>query len=228
MPSSPTASVDSNSSADPEIEFINPKQVEALYDLIENRYNEVQTELEAYEMMDDDIQELREVSLNKYELNLLAEAYEAAGHHSSAAEMREQAEEYDERIKELQTALEENNLENLDDVKNHMMSMVELEIQRETYEIQLKACKKYLEKLKRKAYLETKKTTLKPASPRRYPKAASPSRLNTEVGREYTSLTPKASPRAKPERLEKVEKTEKPAADKKALPLISLPAVKKS
>ena len=99
MPSSPTASVDSNSSADPEIEFINPKQVEALYDLIENRYNEVQTELEAYEMMDDDIQELREVSLNKYELNLLAEAYEAAGHHSSAAEMREQAEEYDERIR---------------------------------------------------------------------------------------------------------------------------------
>jgi DNA repair exonuclease SbcCD ATPase subunit len=181
MPSSPTATVDSNSSADPEIEFINPKQVEALYDLIENRYNEVQTELEAYEMMDDDIQELREMKLNQYEFAMLAEAYDAVGQKTTADGLREQAEECDERIEELQANLEDV----LENVKDHMMRLVEMEIRRETYEIQMKACEKYLEKSKRKAYMETKKSTIKPASPRRYAKAASPSRLGTDFGREH-------------------------------------------
>ena len=184
----------SEESQDIEIEFINPKQVEALYEILVDKYNKLQDEIEAIEMVDDDIQELREMKLNQYEYCMLAEAYEATGNKTTAAGLREQADECEERINELQDALESV----LEDIKDHMMTMIEMEIKRETYEIQMKACEKYLEKSKRKAYMETKKATIKPASPRRY-KAASPSRLNTEFGRDSNTggrkeESPKTSP----------------------------------
>jgi hypothetical protein len=47
-------------------------------------------------------------------------------------------------------------------------------------EIQLKACEKYLERRKRRAKVEEKKATIRPASPRRFPRAASPSRLTND------------------------------------------------
>ncbi len=204
MSSSPTGSHRSDSSdasADPDIEFINPKQVEALYEILVDKYNRLQDDIETLEMIDDDIQELREMKLNQYEFAMLAEAYEAVGQKSTAIGLRDQAEECDERIEELQTSLEDV----LENVKDHMMRLVEMEIRRETYEIQMKACEKYLEKSKRKAYMETKKATIKPASPRRYAKAASPSRLNTEYGRDQPvapsprrNRTPSASPKRSP------------------------------
>jgi hypothetical protein len=180
MPSSPKSytSKGTAETEDLEMEFLNPQQVQGLYELIVEKYNAIQDDMESYEMIDDDIQELREVTLDKYEYILLADAYESSGHKSTAEGLRNQSEELDERIEELQA-----NLENID-VKEHMMELYELEIRKETLEIQMKACEKYLEKTKRKAYLESKKASIRPASPRRYPKAASPSRLGTELGRE--------------------------------------------
>jgi len=199
MPSSPksSSSKNSNDSDEIEMEFNSPKQVEQLYSIIVDKYNDIQDEIEALEIIDDDIQELREETLNKYEFSLLAEAYKSAGQSATAEGLSNQAEECDERIEELQSSLEDI------DVKEHIMELYELEIQKETLEIQMKACEKYLEKSKRRAYLENKKATIKPASPRRYPKAASPSRLNTEFGREVPMR--RDSPRSSPVNEEEVK-----------------------
>jgi hypothetical protein len=198
MPSSPK-SCNSDNTAETqelEIEFLNPQQAQELFELLIEKHNSIQDEIEAYEMIDDDVQELRELTLDKYEHQLLADAYEAAGHKSTATGLRNQAEELDERIEELQA-----NIENID-IREHMIELYELDIRRETLEVQMKACEKYLEKSKRKAYLEIKKQAIRPASPRRYPKAASPSRLNTELGREDKERkidehppSPKATPK---------------------------------
>jgi len=169
------SSTSSSDSAEPEIEFLNTKQVEMLYDILIQKYNDVMDELEMYEMIDDDIQECREVTLDKYELELLAEAYDALGERTTAEGCRNQAAESAERIEELQA-----NLENVD-IKEHLYELYELEIRKETYECQIKACEKYLEKSKRKAYLESKRATIRPASPRRYPKAHSPSRIGNDA-----------------------------------------------
>jgi hypothetical protein len=216
MPSSPKSysSRHSEGSDEIEMEFINPKQVESLYSIIVDKYNDIQDEIEALEIIDDDIQELREETLNKYEFTLLAEAYKAAGQSATAEGLLNQAEECDERIEELQSSLEDI------DVKEHIMELYELEIQRETLEIQMKACEKYLEKSKRKAYLETKKATIKPASPRRYPKAASPSRLNTEFGRDV----PLKRDSPKENKDESREESSKP---QNPLPLPTFPVIKK-
>jgi len=237
MPS-PTGSHRSDSSEqsqDPEIEFINAKQVEALYEILVDKYNNLQDEIETLEMIDDDIQELREMKLNQYEFAMLAEAYDAVGQKTTADGLREQAEECDERIEELQSSLEDV----LENVKDHMMRLVEMEIRRETYEIQMKACEKYLEKTKRKAYMETKKSTIKPASPRRYAKAASPSRLGTDFGREQPtapsparrrSETPESSPSRSPRSSPKVPAPISLSSNKKssALPLpLPMPQRKK-
>jgi hypothetical protein len=198
MPASPTdspRSSDSTESKEIEIEFLNPRQVEELYGILVDKHNNLQDEIEAIQMLDDDVQELREQKLNQYEYAMMAEVYEALGQKTVANGLREQAEECEERIKELEESLEED----LPDIQGHMMTMLELEIKNETIEVQMKACQKYLERTKRKAYMEAKKATIKVASPRRYKTgAASPSRLNTEFGREGASLgrtSPKRSPK---------------------------------
>lgn len=171
--SSPTSTSSSSSDESVEItvEFKTPKQVEELYEALIDKYNDIMLKLEALEAIDDDIQELREKTLDSFEFEMLARAYEAVGDKTTAEGLRNQAEETQERIQELKVELEDNEL------SDHFMELYQMEVQKETYEIQLKACEKYLEKSKRKAAVAAKKETIRPASPRRYPKAASPSRL---------------------------------------------------
>jgi len=173
---SPRSSVCSDESEIPTLEFNSPAQVEELMDLYIEKYNDVLSLLETYEANDDDIQELREKTLDKFEFEILAEAYEAAGKVKTAEAMREQAEECDERIDELRESIE-----SIEDIKDHFYEMYKVEVKRETYEIYIKACEKYLSLYNKKKVVEDKKNTIRPASPRRYPnKAASPSRLNLE------------------------------------------------
>lgn len=214
MPSSPKSQA-SDASEDIEISFDSPDQVSRLHTDLVNKLNDLMGDLELYEMIDDDFHELRDKKLDQYEFNLLAEAYEAAGNRTTAEGCRNQAEECEERIEELQQSLDNMNAT---DIKEHMMKLYELEIRRETYEIQIKACLKYLEKTKRKAYVEAKKTAIRPASPRRYNKAASPSRLASNTT--YRERTPERTPPRAPER----EKTTLPLPSKSLLPL---PAPKK-
>jgi DNA repair exonuclease SbcCD ATPase subunit len=162
----------STNSVDPEIVFNSVSQVEELYDVIIEKYNDISAMMEMYEAVDDDIQELREMMMDNYDFQIQAEVYDALGEHETAKGLKNQAEECEERIAELRK-----NLENIE-IKDHFYEMYELEIRKETYEVQLKACEKYLEKSKRKTQLAAKKATIRPASPRRFPKAASPSRLN--------------------------------------------------
>jgi hypothetical protein len=182
-------STSSRQSEDPEIEFSNVKQVKALYEALIDKHTSIQDEIEVCEVMDDDIQELREKSMDKYEFSLLAEAYEAAGEKTTAAGLRNQADDCDERIEELQS-----NLENID-IKDHMMHLYELEIRRETYEVQMKACEIYLKKSKQRNYVDKKQTVIKAASPRRYPKAASPSRLGNGGVTTKIDNSPRSSPK---------------------------------
>jgi hypothetical protein len=202
----------SHQSEDPEIEFNTVKQVKALYEELIDRHANLQEEIETYEVIDDDIQELREKTLDKYELSLLAEAYEAAGEKTTAAGLRNQSEDCDERIEELQS-----NLEHID-VKEHTMTLYELEIKRDTYEIQMKACEIYLKKCKQRNYVDNKKQSIRPASPRRYPKAASPSRLTTAVAAPADKPSPNNSPQSSPVRK---EESSKPVLPK--LSLLPLP-----
>ena len=181
----------SQQSEDPEIEVRSVKQVKDLYEELIDKHANMQEEIETFEVIDDDVQELREKTLDKYELSLLAEAYEAAGEHTTAAGLRNQAADCDERIDELQSTLE-----NID-IKEHMMELYELEIRRDTYEVQMKACEIYLKKCKQRNFVENKKQSIRPASPRRYPKAASPSRLTTAVPAvSERDSSPRHSPKA--------------------------------
>ena len=162
----------STNSVDPEIFFNSVSQVEELYDVLIDKYNNISEMMEMYESVDDDVQELREMMMDNYDFQVQAEVYDALGELETAKGLRNQAEECEERISELRKNLEST------EIKEHFYEMYELEIRKETYEVQLKACEKYLEKSKRKAQLVAKKATIRPASPRRFPKAASPSRLN--------------------------------------------------
>jgi hypothetical protein len=162
----------SDDSTELEIEFTSVAQVKELYEKLCEKYDEVQAELEMYESIDDDIQELREKTLDKYEFEMLAQVYEALGENRTYEGLMAQAEECDERIEELQETVND-----LDALKDHFFDMYQVEMKKESIEIQMKACEKYLEKTKNKKMVQDKRSTLRPASPRRYPKAASPSRL---------------------------------------------------
>lgn len=208
-----------------ELEFTSSARVEELYDELVDRYNDIMTQIEMYEAVDDDIYELREKQMDKYDFHCLAEAYDALGEHTTAKGMRNQADECDERIEELKE-----NLEDID-IKDHFMEMYELEIKKETYEIKMKACEKFLEKTRRRKNMEAKKSTIKAASPRRFPKPSSPSRLEpkkTEVKPETPReeppeelLPPPPAPiRAPAKNTKKVEKVE----EKLPLPLPPAPA----
>ena len=212
--SSPTSTSSSSSSSSSEsvelvIEYKSPKQVEELYTKLIDKYNDILIELEALEATDDDIQELREKMLDKYEFQMLAEAYEAAGDKTTAEGLRNQSDEVDEKIAELQEAIE------AIDPKEHFMELYELEIQKETFEIQLKACEKYLERTKRKGAVAAKKENIRPASPRRYPKAASPSRLANDKA--TLPAPPKAPSPVKPPSPKKTDTSNKPTLPKMSL-----------
>lgn len=239
---SPRSSVCSDDSEIPTLEFHSPSQVEELMELYIEKYNDVLCLLETYEANDDDIQELREKTLDKFEYEVLAEAYEAAGKEKTAESLREQAEECDERIEELRESIE-----NIEDIKDHFYEMYKVEVKRETYEIYIKACEKYLQLYNKQKSVETKKNAIRPASPRRYPKAASPSRLNPEkdstpprrestpppAKRETRKEEPKEEPKRKVlEEVIKPSKKEEPVVEEKSTergqppPLPPPPAIK--
>lgn len=224
------SSTSTDSSEELDIVFESSQQVEDLYESLVEKYNDMLIQLEVLEGIDDDIQELREKQLDKYEYQLLAEAYEAAGAKDTAIGLRNQAEECNERIDELHQ-----NLEGVDP-KEHFYELYEMEIKKDTMEIHLKACEKYLEKRKRKSQMEAKKQNIRPASPRRYPKAASPSRL--EPLAPAKTLNAKPAPVQKPPtpKAPTPEKTVtapapigKPGRPKKMLPLpdLAMPVIKK-
>jgi len=194
--STPTSTSSSSSSVSnsPDItpEFNNPQQVEEQYEKLIDKYNDVMLQLEALEAIDDDIQELREKTLDEYEFQMLAEAYEACGQKTMSEGLRCQAEETREKIQELQETLEEV------EIKDHFFELYKMEIQKETLEIQLKACEKYLERNKKKSVVAAKKETIRPASPRKYPKAASPSRLANDKQVSSKARTP---PSPKPSKI---------------------------
>jgi hypothetical protein len=141
---SSTSSSSTDESIDITPEFNNPQQVEEQYEKLIEKYNDILLQLEALEATDDDIQELREKTLDEYEFQMLAEAYDACGQRVMADGLRCQAEEAREKIQELQSALDDI------EIKDHFFELYKMEIQKETLEIQLKACEKYLEKSKKK------------------------------------------------------------------------------
>lgn len=201
MSSSPR-STESDESADIELEFNSPDQVEELLSQLVEKLNDVMLELEIYEAIDDDIQELREKMLDRYEFDTLAQAYEALGETKTVEGLREQSAECDERIEELQESLGDMDIN--EKLKEHFFELYEIEIRKETLECQIKACDKYLEKCKRRKAAQEKKAKIRPASPRRYNKAASPSRLaprSDTPPRKDTTPTPPPAPKPAPVKL---------------------------
>lgn len=146
-----------------DVKFDSVRQVEDLYEKLIDIYNEVGAEYEELEAIDDDIQEIRNTTLDKYDYSLMAEVYRALGENDTADELDEKANECEEVILDLQKKLEGV------DIKEHLFKFYEMEIKKENFDIQMKACEKYLEKSQRKREMEKMKGTIRPASPRRFP-----------------------------------------------------------
>jgi hypothetical protein len=146
-----------------DVKFDSVRQVEDLYESLIDIYNDVQMEYEMLEATDDDIQELRNTTLDKYDYSLMAEVYTSLGETETSKELEEKANECQEVIEDLQKKLEGV------DIKEHLFKFYEMEIRKENFDIQMKACEKYLEKSQRKRELEKLKGSIRPASPRRFP-----------------------------------------------------------
>jgi len=145
------------------IKFESVRQVEDLYENLIELYNDVLIEYEEMEAIDDDIQELRNTTLDKYDYSLMAEAYQALGEKETAEDLEEKARECDEIIEDLQKKLEGV------DINEHLIKFYEYEVKKENFDIQMKACEKFLEKSQRKREAEKMRSNLRPASPRRFP-----------------------------------------------------------
>jgi hypothetical protein len=146
-----------------DVKFESVRQVEDLYEKLIDIYNEVGAEYEELEATDDDIQELRNTTLDKYDYNLMAEVYRSLKEEDTANELDEKANECEEVIVDLQKKLEGV------DIKEHLFKFYEMEIRKENFDIQMKACEKFLEKSQRRRELEKMKGGIRPASPRRFP-----------------------------------------------------------
>lgn len=146
-----------------DVKFESVRQVEDLYEKLIDIYNEVGAEYEELEAIDDDIQEIRNTTLDKYDYSLMAEVYRSLGENDTADELDEKANECEEVIVDLQKKLEGV------DIKEHLFKFYEMEIRKENFDIQMKACEKFLEKSQRKRELEKMKGSIRPASPRRFP-----------------------------------------------------------
>jgi hypothetical protein len=146
-----------------DVKFDSVRQVEDLYESLIDIYNDVQMEYEMLEATDDDIQELRNTTLDKYDYSLMAEVYSSLGETETFKELEEKANDCQEVIEDLQKKLEGV------DIKEHLFKFYEMEIRKENFDIQMKACEKYLEKSQRRREIEKLKGTIRPASPRRFP-----------------------------------------------------------
>ena len=145
------------------VKFENVRQVEDLYEKLIDNYNEVLIEYEELEAIDDDIQELRNTTLDKFDYELMAEVYHALNEKETAEQLEEKAKECQELIEELQERLAGIN------ISEHLSKFYEMEVRKENFDIQMKACEKYLEKSQRKREADKMRTNLRPASPRRFP-----------------------------------------------------------
>jgi hypothetical protein len=146
-----------------DVKFDSVRQVEDLYESLIDIYNDVQIDYELLEATDDDIQELRNTSLDKYDYSIMTEVYVSLGESETAKELEEKANECQGVIEDLQKKLEGI------DIKEHLFKFYEMEIRKENFDIQMKACEKYLEKSQRRRELEKLKGSIRPASPRRFP-----------------------------------------------------------
>ena len=211
------------------VKFENVRQVEDLYEKLIDIYNEVLIEYEELEAIDDDIQELRNTTLDKYDYSVMAEVYISLGEKETAEQLEEKAKECQEVIEELQERLAGVN------INDHLVKFYEIEVRKENFDIQMKACEKYLEKSQRKREADKMRTNLRPASPRRFPnltRVPSPRFIaetssEEEDSEDYSSesseeesKTPKETPPPSPPK--KVQKETKGKNAKKPAPKINL------
>lgn len=210
------------------VKFENVRQVEDLYEKLIDIYNEVLIEYEELEAVDDDIQELRNTTLDKYDYELMAEVYKSLGEKETADQLEEKTKECQEVIEELQEKLAGIN------INEHLSKFYEMEVRKENFDIQMKACEKYLEKSQRKREADKMRTNLRPASPRRFPnltRVPSPRFISDSSEEEETEeessseeekpATPKESPPPSPP-AEEVKGKGKGKGSKKPAPKINL------
>jgi hypothetical protein len=143
------------------IEFNNVEQVEELYLKLIEEYNEVATQFEELDALDDSIQELRCLNLDRYDFSLMSEVYSSIDDNYTANECIENMEECEQEIDEIREKVAGI------DLKEHLFNLYNLEYRKEQYEIQLAACEKYLEKCSKFKEMKKKKALIKPASPKR-------------------------------------------------------------
>jgi hypothetical protein len=146
------------------LEFLNPEQVEEQYEKLIDEYNEVLIKSEEIEEIDDNLQALRAVNLDRYDYMIMLDVYNCFNTYDdkeTVEELTSLIEECEEEIEEYRKKLSGLNL------KEHLYNYYNMEQKKEQYEIQIKCCEKYLEKSKKTKEMEKKREKIRPASPRR-------------------------------------------------------------
>lgn len=198
------------------LEFLNPEQVEEQYEKLIDEYNEVLIKAEELEEIDDNLQALRAVNLDRYDYMIMLDVYNCFDTYDdkeTVEELTSLIEECEEEIEDYRKKLSGLNL------KEHLYNYYNMEQKKEQYEIQIKCCEKYLEKSKKTKEMEKKREKIRPASPRRNLTENSVRPMSPRLtGGSYTpskrkqeeSLTPKMPPPPKLEPLAPVIKTSLP------------------
>ena len=170
------------------IEFKNPEEVLKIYDNLIEEYNEVLIAYEELEAIDDNLQELRAVNLDRYDYGIMSDMYASIGDKYTADELLERIDECEVEISELREKLAGVRL------SEHLINFWNMEQKKEQYEILISACEKYLEKSKKRKEMEKKKEKIRPASPKREPEVVSMRPMSPRrSGGSYTPV--KASPK---------------------------------
>jgi tetratricopeptide (TPR) repeat protein len=182
------------------LEFLNADQVSDQYEKLIDEYNEVLIKAEELEEIDDNLQALRAVNLDRYDYMIMLDVYNCFNSYDdkeTVEELTSLIEECEEEIDEYRSKLSGLNL------KDHLYNYYNMEQKKEQYEIQIKCCEKYLEKAKKTKDIEKKKEKIRPASPRRNLTESSLRPMSPRLtGGSYTpskrkqedSLTPKIPP----------------------------------
>jgi hypothetical protein len=143
------------------IEFNSVEQVDELYLKLIEEYNEIATQFEELDALDDSIQELRCLNLDHYDFSLMSEVYASIDDNYTANECIENMEECEQEIDDIREKVAGV------DLKEHLFNLYNLEYRKEQYEIQIAACEKYLEKCNKYKEMKKKKALIRPASPKR-------------------------------------------------------------
>lgn len=172
------------------IEFNSVEQVDELYLKLIEEYNEVATQFEELDALDDSIQELRCLNLDHYDFSLMSEVYASIDDNYTSNECIENMEECEAEIDDIREKVAGV------DLKEHLFNLYNLEYRKEQYEIQIAACEKYLEKCNKYKEMKKKKALIRPASPKR----------TTEEKRAIRPASPRRTGGSyTPEKKEKVE-----------------------